>query len=286
MRTIHELTWQGATTGRWVARIAGSFSILLVLALLIGEGFPDLGRMTKDELLVFVGLGCVVLGLAVAWLWEAWGGLLAVIGWTFLSLLGIRLTWGWGLAIPAVGLLHLLSWWRLRGPAPAQAPAAEAESHFKLQYVFWLLPVVFLLLCTNEIFVNPPLMARSVRPVAEMAGAWSTVLSTVSGQVLPTEIPVVLNIGADGSVRGAIGNAKLTAGRLEPNRSWFGRLMQWRTEYIVRGALSQPVESWYGDINGDQFKAPVNPSGQDLAGSLFLSHPGPPKPLGLRLRRQ
>src|ERR1017187_8180659 len=69
-------------------------------------------------------------------------------------------------------------------------------------------------------------------------------LTTVSRQALPDEIPVVFTIGPDGSVSGAVGNAALTNGQLAANRSWFGRLMNWRTDYVIRGTLSRVVESY------------------------------------------
>ena len=282
MKTFQELTWQGAAAGRWVARIAGSLIVLFALAFLIGEGFPDLAKMGARELLILLALGCLALGLVVAWLWEAWGGLITVFAWVFVSVLAKGMAGGWALLLPAIGLLHLLCWWRLRGTAPARPANAAALSRFKLHYVFWGLLGVFLLLCANEIFGNPPLMARPVRPLEEMAGTWSAVLTTVSGQPLIAEIPVVLTIEPDGSVAGTIGDAKLTGGRLLPNRSWFGRLMKWRTEFVIQGILSHAVQSC-GDTKGDRFSAPVNPAAQELAGSLFLWHPGPPAPLGLRL---
>jgi len=149
----------------------------------------------------------------------------------------------------------------------------------------WILLAAFILLCANEIFGQPPLMTRADAPPAGIVGTWHANLTTVSRQPLPDEIPIVFTIGPDGSVSGAVGNAALTSGQFMANRSWFGRVMNWRTDYVIRGTLSRVVES-YGGTAGDRFSAPLNPRGAELDGSLFLSHPGAPKPLGLSLKRR
>jgi len=288
MMTLAKLTWQGAVTGRWIARISGTLMVLFLLAFLVGEGPPPLARMTAREQFYALGFGSLFVGLVIAWFWEGWGGLLSLSGWAFLAALARRPPWDLPFSIPAVvGLLHLLCWWRLRGPAPSLQPvSAAAMARLKILYVLlWVSLAAFLLLSANEIFGNPPLMTRSGRQAVEMVGTWSAALTTVSRQPLPHEILAVLTIGPDGSVAGVIGGAELISGRLVPNRSWFGRLMNWRTDYVIRGTLSRVVES-YGGTAGDHFSAPVNFAAQELAGSLFLSHPGAPKPLGLRLRRR
>ncbi|MGA2273291.1 MAG: hypothetical protein ABSH00_07045 [Bryobacteraceae bacterium] len=288
MTTLAQLTWQGAVAGRWVARIGGTLMVLFLLAFLAGEGFPPLAQMTTREQFYALGFGSLFVGLVVAWFREGWGGLLSVLGWTFLAVVARRPAWDLPFSIPAaIGLLHLVCWWRLRGPAPWLEPrSAAAVTRFRLLYVvLWVSLAAFILLCANEMFGNPPLMTRSGQPAAEMVGTWSAALTTVSGRPLPHEIPAVLAIGPDGSVAGEIGGAELISGRLLRSRSWFGRLMNWRTDYVIRGTLSRVVES-YGGTAGDHFSAPVSFSAQELAGSLFLSHPGAPKPLGLRLRRR
>jgi hypothetical protein len=151
--------------------------------------------------------------------------------------------------------------------------------------VLWAILAAFILLCANEIFGQPPLMTLTGPPPAELVGTWQASLTTVSRQPLPGAIPVAFTIGPDGSVSGSIGNATLTNGRFVRNRSWFGRLMNWRTEYQIRGTLAQVVEPYEG-IAGDRFSAPLQLRGAELHGALFLSHPGAPKPLGLDLKRR
>ena len=282
------LTWQAAAAGRWTARILGTLMVLFVLAFVFGEGLPPITRMTAREQFYALGVGGLFLGLVIAWFQEGWGGLLSVAGWVLLAVLAKRPPWDLPFSIPgALGLLHLLCWWRLRGAAPPPAPAQPAAgAHLRVLFAFLGMSLAaFLVLCANEIFGEPPLMAQSGRPPAEMVGTWHASLTTVSRQPLREEIQVVFTIGADGSVSGSVGNATLIDGRFVANRSWFGRLLNWRTEYLMQGTLSRVVES-YGGTAGDRFSVPLNRKGAELDGALFLSHPGTPKPLGLDLKKR
>jgi len=288
MIPFDRLTWQTAVAGRWATRIVGALLLLFFLAFVFGEGPPSLAQMTAQEQLYGLGVVILFLGLIVAWCWEGWGGLMSVLAWGYLAVLAGRPPWGLMFSIPAfVGLTHILCWWRLRGPVPASAPTdVAARVRLKRLFIFlWVFLAAFLLLCANEVFGRPPLMARGGRPPAGLVGTWHAKLTTVSLQTLPGEILVVFTIGPDGSVTGTVGNAALMRGRFTRNRSWFGRLMGWRTEYMIRGQLSAVVES-YGGIAGDRFSAPLNLVGPELTGALFLSHPGTLKPLGLSLKKR
>lgn len=288
MNLFARLTWQAALAGRWTARIMGSLMVLFILTFVFGEGPPPLLRMTAREQLYALGMCSLFLGLVAAWFREGWGGLLSVLGWAFLAVLARRPAWDLPFSIPAaLGLLHLLCWWRLRGPTPPPeaanwATGPHARTFFLSVSAFL---VAFVLLCANEIFGQPPLMTPAGPLPAAIVGTWSANLTTVSRQPLPDEILVVFNIGPGGSVSGTVGDAALTSGQLLPNRSWFGRLMNWRAPYEIRGALSQEVRS-YGGTAGDRFAAGLDLRGSELQGALFLSHPGAPKPLGLNLKRR
>ena len=288
MNAFRRFTWQGALAGRWTARILGSLMVLFFLTFVFGEGPPPLVRMTTREQFYALGMGSLFLGLAVAWLWEGWGGLLSLLGWVLLAILARKPAWDLPYSIPAaLGFLHLVCWWRLRVPIPPPEPANPATTSLIRAFVLVLSSflLVFVLLSANEVFGQPPWMTPAARPPAEMVGTWYANLTTMSRQPLSATIPVVFTIDPDGSVSGTIGNARLTGGQLVPNRSWFGRLMHWRTSYLIRGALSQVVES-EGAIAGDRFSAPLNSRGSELGGALFLSHPGTPMPLSLNLTKR
>jgi hypothetical protein len=128
----------------------------------------------------------------------------------------------------------------------------------KILAIVGLAVVVFILLCANEMFGMPPLMTPALHPSLELVGTWEANLPTMDA---------VFTINPDASVSGRIGDATVMNARVIYNRSWFGRLMHWRTDYL---------------IVGDRFTAPLTPRGVGLEGTLFRSQ----KPFTLRLRRQ
>src|ERR1017187_19714 len=150
MNPIARLTWQAALAGRWTARILGSLMVLFVLTFVFGEGPPPLLRMTAREQLYALGMGSLFLGLAVAWFWEGWGGLLSLLRWALLAVLAKKPAWDLPFSIPmAIGLLHLLCWWRLRGPLPTPAPVDLAASPLvrSMVLVLSISLAIFILLC-------------------------------------------------------------------------------------------------------------------------------------------
>ena len=108
---------------------------------------------------------------------------------------------------------------------------------------------VFLLLCANEMFGQPPLMTPTLHPGDGLAGNWHGAGS----------ISVEFLIHWDGSVTGSVGEAAITAGHITYGRSWFGRLLHMNSPYRVTGRLS-----------GGRFTAPFQRTGDVLDGSLFL----------------
>ena len=138
--------------------------------------------------------------------------------------------------------------------------------------VVGLAVVVFILLCANEAFGMPPLMTPAFHPPPDMVGTWEAKLGSMDA---------VFTINPDASVSGGIGEATLIDGRMIYNRSWFGKFMHWRTDYLIMGRLSQVVRP-SERVAGDRFTAPLTLRGVGLEGALFLSQ----KPLGLRLRKQ
>lgn len=249
--------------------------VLFFLAFAIGEGFPEFTRLTAREKWMFAGLGLMLGGLILAWFREGWGGVVSIAGWSFMVIVERGMLWEWPFSIPAaIGLLHVLCWWRLRGPAPPSKPLHPRTPAFLTLLGAAL--VAFVLLCANEMFNQPPLMTPAFRPSPEIVGSWR---ATLAG-----DVGVAFEISPDGSVSGAVGDGEVIGGKITLNRSWFGRLMNWRTDYIIRGSLSRAVEA-SGGTAGNRFAAPLFRRGSELDGSLFLFHPGAPKPLKLKLQK-
>jgi hypothetical protein len=189
------------------------------------------------------------------------GGAVALVGMAvFMLLIGSwRAASGLLLVPAAIGLLHVVCWWRLRS-----ATGVGWEVPRKVLIVVGLAVVVFILLCANEMFGMPPLMTPAFHPPPDMVGTWEAKLPTMDA---------VFTIHPDASVSGRIGDAAVVNARIGYNRSWFGRLMHWRSDgYLMLGRLSR----------GDQFTAGLMKRGVGLEGTLCLSQ----KQLGLRLRKQ
>ncbi len=66
-------------TVRWVARLTGSFLILLFAVFAIGEGIR-LDRLTVPEAVMMIALTVALFGLLIAWRYESFGGLLVLAG--------------------------------------------------------------------------------------------------------------------------------------------------------------------------------------------------------------
>ena len=100
---------------RWIARIWGLASILLLLAFLFGEGlaFTQITPVEWIQLLLFP-FG-VMVGLLIAWRWEGAGGALTVMSFILFYLLHYLIAGNlprgpyFGL-VAAPGLLFLMCW--------------------------------------------------------------------------------------------------------------------------------------------------------------------------------
>jgi len=108
---------------RLLGRALGSFLVILIFLLLIGEGvyegLPTGYQFNRTEILLFVFLSLSVLGMLVAWRNELWGGAFTLAGGLlFIALESIpkgRLTGGWVFfAILLTGVLFLASHYTTR----------------------------------------------------------------------------------------------------------------------------------------------------------------------------
>jgi len=251
MITLQTATWQAAVLGRWTARILGTLAVLFFLALVFGEGPPNPLTLTLRENLSFLCMTALFAGLAFAWYREGWGGAITAAAFTGLALIDpshLRMP---ALQIPlTIGLLHLICWSRLRTAPPDPVPSLSISRGLLL--AGGAAVGLFLLLCANEIFGNPPLMTPTLRPGSTLIGTWQGPEGAIT-------------IQQDGSITGAL------TGTIRYNRSWFGKAMNWRTDYLIAGMAS-----------GRTFTAPLRVTDSELDGSLFFSMKEGPRPLHLR----
>jgi hypothetical protein len=248
MNALEAVSWRAAVIGRWTAGIAGTLMFLLFLAFFFGEGPPDLSRLTLGERLQALGMAALFLGLPIAWKWEGLGGLITIAGFGLLAAISATNVHLRVLYVPALtGAVHLVCWGRLRMAAPNGLAPWHLPRFVAISLVAVL--AVFVLLCANEIFGQPPLMTPTLHPDDGLVGSWHGANS----------ISVEFLIHADSSVTGAVGAATITAGHVIYGRSWFGRLLHINSPYLITGKLS-----------GERFTAPLQPAGEALDCSLFL----------------
>jgi hypothetical protein len=261
MSTLATVTWRAAIAGRWIARIAGTLMALFFLAFLFGEGPPPLFRLGWHQNLQFLGMAGLFAGLLAAWKWEAGGALVALASYALLLSIDRRFNTTWFFLIPAaVAVLHILCWARIFAGPPA---SDRWEFPKRALWIGAGALGVFLALCANEIFGNPPLMTPQLRPSAALIGDWHA--------KLPTGMDVALTIHDDASVTGTIGEAPLSTGRIVYGRTWFGRWMNWRSPYQLLGTLANQRCTGVFEWNGET-----------LQGSLFLSD----QPFGVQLTKR
>jgi hypothetical protein len=128
-----------------------------------------------------------------------------------------------------------------------------------------------------------------------MAGHWTGNARIIVSWCHQTNLPVEVDIHADGSVIATVGDARLLEGRFQPNRGWLGRLLNLASDYIITGRLDGAIVAAEGitrervmiplDFNGGVFKGRVLTNGLKFvekdqwkdkmmfnAASLILTH--------------
>jgi hypothetical protein len=224
----------------WTARVTGTLMVLLFFAFLFGEP-PGQGQIRGREIVIFGCWFAVVSGLLAAWRWPVAGGGVVIAFTIGMSIAEPQLARAWPFQLMgAAGVLHLVSGWGARCVERVAIPHARA-----VDAVFWSITAVGLLLLANEMLLIQPLMTPPLRMPSPLAGSWR------HGDVL-------FAIAPDGAVSGSVGTAAIASGRMSGNRSWFGRRLGWRTEYVIRGRLS----------DGRGFSALLNTNGDVLEGAV------------------
>lgn len=107
-----------------------------------------------------------------------------------------------------------------------------------------------------------------------MVGHWEGTAQIVAVWIHHTNLPVKVDIHADGSVTGSVGDAKLTDGHFLRNRGWLGRKLNWWSDYIITGSLDGPIVAAEGITRSSvaiplNFKDGVFEGGVNTSGALW-----------------
>ena len=103
---------------RWTARTVGFLLVILVVAITIGEGVPNPASLNATELALMVALLAILVGLALGFFREGWGGLVALAGCGLFWVLNDRRGFGVLNAAALVGTSYVFCWWcerRIKG---------------------------------------------------------------------------------------------------------------------------------------------------------------------------
>ncbi len=255
--------WGGRLTALLLLLFWGMFFVEhLSEWFLRGDGRYPPAWVSVHELFHFVMLA----GLAMMLKWEKAGALVMIIATVaFFGGIGFH-------GFPWIALINLapvgcfgIAWlaeWRLRTTdAVAQGPQKLVLAVMGAAFT------ALVLLCANEMLGNPPLLTPALHSSSALVGSWQARAQAWPG---PSEIEVHLTVHADGTVSGEIGGASVAGARISGNRTWLGRRLHWRTDYVIQGELSGVVGA-APLTNGDRLAAPLNLEGGDLVGSIFTS---------------
>lgn len=258
--------WSGRATALLLFLFWGAFFVEhLTEWFLRGDGRYPPAWVWGQQFFHFV----MLVGLGMMLRWEKAGAVVMAIGTVaFFSCVGFR-------GFPGIALINLVPigcfgiHWLTEGMLRASGVEARGFSTPQKLMIaaLGLAFTAFVLLCVNEMFGNPPLLTPALPLSSILAGSWQARAEAWPG---PTEIDIRFIVNDHGTISGRIGDAVIAGARITGNRTWFGRAVDWRTDYIIRGELSgtvgvQPLR------NGNGFTAPLNLEGLDLVGSIFTS---------------
>ena len=100
-----------------------------------------------------------------------------------------------------------------------------------------------------------------------MVGQWEGNGRIIVMWCQQTNLPIQLQIRADGSVTGNVGDAMLAKARLKQNRGWLGRKLRLKTDYIIVGDLTGPIVAAEG-ITRSGVKMPLKFVSGNFVGGL------------------
>jgi hypothetical protein len=128
-------------------------------------------------------------------------------------------------------------------------------------------------LVVSEVTMTPPPLAPDGSPGSQLSGNWrgSARIWLEEGQEV--RLPIFLKVKEDGTVTGSVGKAMIK-GRLEWNRSWLGKRLDLRTDYIIVGS----VTGYPGTPAGgrpEKLAIPLTFEGAYFRGALWAGSRGP-----------
>jgi hypothetical protein len=220
-----------------LTRLASVLTVAFFLAIVISDGPPNPLTFTLQQKLFALTLVALYAGLAWACFRPRLGGSLTLISWLILAMLTKRLPLDTPFLLPALlSLLHLIA-------------ARKSTLPFMRQPV-WLhaLAAGLILLGANETFGSPPAFAGASNAPAALTGVWTSAIAT-------------FEIDSNANLSGRIDGVPITSFHLQPNRTWFGRLIHWRTDYRIRGTLA----------DGQSFQLLLDRDANQLRGTLERS---------------
>ncbi len=111
MKGIQKLRKYAIKTFSWLVKGVGVAILLLLLAILIGEGPPNPFKLTVRELFLMVVLLITLIGLALAVWRQLIGGIVVLAGIAGFTIFGgIQQNWVF-YAFWVIGLLNIICWW-------------------------------------------------------------------------------------------------------------------------------------------------------------------------------
>ncbi len=114
-------------------------------------------------------------------------------------------------------------------------------------------------LCAAESIITPV-----------MVGHWEGNARIIVSWCHQKNLRVAVDIHADGSVTGKIGDATLIGGSFEANRGWLGRKLNLATDYIITGKLDGAIVADEG-IARDKIYIPLNLKDDAFVGGINTS---------------
>ncbi len=100
-----------------------------------------------------------------------------------------------------------------------------------------------------------------------MTGVWCGSAQIVVTWTAQRNLGVRLLIPPSGEITGQVGDARLVAGRLELNRGAVGRMLNFKTDYLIVGKLDGPIIA-SEKITRGEVKMPLNWTGSEFQGGV------------------